>query len=107
MVWLKKRKRSKQSKGPEDPHVGVSPTEEIRVTPFTPLASERRHPVDYKGRPVQEITRPLSPETSIGTTGTGSQISVVPVMEARSEEPYSVASTSDPFRRLPVKDPGL
>jgi hypothetical protein len=108
VIWLKKRKKSKKGfKGIEDPRVVFSPTEDIVVNPFTSLViSPPSNPVDLKSRPMQEVSRPVSPQTSIGVTGTGSQISVVPGMETQSQEPRSVASSSDPFKRPLFKDPG-
>jgi hypothetical protein len=102
MVWLKKRKKAHRFKQSE--HLGNrGPSIESNgMTPFIlppPVIYNPVHP-DSKRRIMQEIERPVSPVTSIADTGTDthSELHAAFMTETISEDPYSVASSPDPFR---------
>jgi hypothetical protein len=47
---------------------------------------------------MQEVQRPVSLVTSIADTGTHSELHAAFMTETISDDPYSVASSPDPFR---------
>jgi hypothetical protein len=100
VVWLKKRKKVQRFKQLEDPMPKVPSTKSNGMTPFIlppPAIYNPVHP-DSKRRIMQEVERPVSPMTSIADTGTHSELHTALMTETISEDPYSVASSRDPFR---------
>jgi hypothetical protein len=98
LVWLKKRKKAQRFKQLEDPT--PKSIKSNGMTPFIlppPAIYNPVHP-DSKRRIMQEVERPVSLVTSIADTGTHSELHAAFMRETISEDPYSVASSPDPFR---------
>jgi hypothetical protein len=108
IIWLKKRKRSRGFKELEDGQVTFSPTEDIKVTPFIAHTPQRPNSLpnsielNAKRRVVQEVIRSGSPATSIVDSGTYSHFYTLPLAGSQSQDPYSIATTSDPFKNPSV-----
>jgi hypothetical protein len=101
VIWLKKRKKSRGFKELEDPVPKDPSTKSNGITPFVPPPPAVHNPVyrpDYKRRVIPEVQRPVSPVTSIADTGTHSELHAAFMTETISEDLYSIASSSDPFR---------
>jgi hypothetical protein len=99
MVWLKKRKRDQRFKQLEHLAPRGPSTESNGMTPFIlppPAIYNPVHP-DSKRRIMREVERPVSPMTSIADTGTYSELHAAFMTETISEDPYSVASSPNPF----------
>ncbi|PVF96601.1 hypothetical protein CPB86DRAFT_500177 [Serendipita vermifera] len=109
VIWLKKRKKSRGFKELEEATSSNPSVERNGITPFVAPSPELRNPInpDSKRRFMQEVPRPISPVTSIGDSIVHSEFYTMPITESLSEDPYSVASSSDPFKRLSAshKDP--
>jgi hypothetical protein len=101
VVWLKKRKKAREFKELEDPAPKAALANLNGITPFVsppPAVQNPDHRPDYKQRVIPEAQRPVSPGTSIADTGTHSELHAAFMTETISEDPYSIASSSDPFR---------
>jgi hypothetical protein len=101
VVWLKKRKKAREFKELEDPAPKATLANSNGITPFISPPPAVHDPVyrpDYKRRVIPEVQRPVSPVTSIADTGTHSELHAAFMTETISEDLYSIASSSDPFR---------
>jgi hypothetical protein len=101
VVWLKKRKKAHRFKELEDPAPEAALANSNGITPFVSPPPAVHNPVyrpDYKRRVIPEAQRPVSPVTSIADTGTHSELHAAFMTETISEDPYSTASSPEPFR---------